>query len=298
MRSGPIAIGSVALCLAGCFVDAIGGGSGEGGSAEVTTGASSTSTTDPQGPTTTGSTVSTGPSVGGGGSGDGGQGGAPCTERGLRFDESDFARVDSADVNIGNDFTVGAWVYPEQPAAFVPGDSIQAFEWIIDHARFSNEEGYLIGIGEPNDDGQAVAAFVAFPSGTLCAAAFPIAWNQWVHLAGHYQDDIAGDDLFLYVNGNQVASDNCDWFPPVDFDGPLVLGGRAETSNQFFLGVLDDVFVKHGGMPADVNAPLGCDSGFVAAFDFDASLASSCASPTLTLGLDASPADPQIVCAE
>ena len=288
-----VALGGIAL-VSGCFVDALGGGTaadgGGGGASPTATGPSAGGQTSTS--TGTSSSVSGGAGLGGGG----GQGGAACSDLALAFDGDDLARFTDESVNIPDDFTVGAWVYPVQPANVVAGDSVRSFVFVIDHANVTDQEGFLLGIGEPNDDGQPWAAFVAYPSSTECAAAFPIVWNQWVHLAGRYRDDVLGDDLYLYVNGMEVARDNCDWLPPVDYEGPLALGGRVETNAQFFVGLLDDVFLKEGGNLGDINAPLGCGDGLVAAFDFEGSLSSLCASPSVSFSPDAAPADPELAC--
>lgn len=279
----------------GCFVDALGGGMAEGGGGGAVTSTATVATTGGQ--TNASSATSSSISAGGSGlGGEGGQGGGACADLALAFDGNDFARFSDGAVDISNDFTVGAWVYPMQPADVVAGDSVRSFVFVIDHANVTDQEGFLLGIGEPNDDGQPWAAFVAYPSNTECAAAFPIVWNQWVHLAGRYRDDVLGDDLYLYVNGMEVARDNCDWLPPVGYDGPLSLGGRAETNGQFFVGLLDDVFIKNGGNLGDIDAPLGCGDDLVAAFDFEGSLSSLCASPSITFALDAAPADPELAC--
>ncbi len=293
----PWGVACLGLLASGCFVDAIGSPAsdgGAGGAAQTTSSSSSAGETTTSQTSTSSQTsaVSTG---GMGAGGEGGQGGAPCPDHALELDGDDLARFNDEAVDISDDFSFGAWVYPVQPPGYQAMDGELSFVFIIDHADVGGHDGYLLGFGEATDDGKPVAAVFTYPFGSTCTAQAAIGWNKWVHLAARYNDDIGGDDLFLYVDGLEAESTNCSAPPPVGYDGDLVLGGYGIDQNQFFVGAIDDVYVKKGGPVADIDAPLTCD-GLVAAFDFEAGLSSLCATPSITFSLDAPPADPEITC--
>jgi hypothetical protein len=288
------AVGVVLLC-GGCFVDAVGVGAGAGGNGDGGSTPSTTATGDVTSQTAATTTSSTAQSTTTGGmGGEGGIGGAPCPDSVLALDDSDFARVQSDDFNLDDDFAVGAWIYTTPDMTFAPGDSIQAISIILSHGAFSGE-GFMLGLQETADDGQPYAGFLAYPFGQGCLALAPIAWNAWVHVAGVYNDNIGGDDLFLYVNGALVDGVDCPAPPPVfSHAGPLVIGGLADSTAAFF-GAIDDLFVKEGSSLPNIAVPITCDPGYVAAFDFETGMTSSCAN-ALTLVPDASPGDPEIDC--
>ncbi len=285
---------TLAACAGGCFVDAIGGATTGDGQATTSSSTGVTSSAE----SGSGSSASTSTSNGGGGAGGSAEGGGGgCADKILSFDGSDSARIATEDANLGDDFSVGAWVFPTSGPSFMAGDGTSYFARIIDHADFDDDDGYLVGIGEPNDAGVPWASFVAFPGGVECAANAPIVFDAWVHIAGRYLDDVGGPDLFLLVDGAVVASANCGAAPPVDeYAGPVVLGMREEDGGQYFTGLLDDVFLKRGG---NVNplVPLACDQAFVFAYDFEAGPMSLCPG-ALELGLDAAPSDPELSCAD
>lgn len=282
----------VVLCV-GCFVDAtgIGNGSGGAGPTSATTGDPSTAQTT----TATTATSSTSSSTTTGIGGEGGMGGAPCPDSVLRFDGDDIAGVDDDDFDIGDDFAVGAWIYAAPNPAFVAGDFTNAVSVVVSHGSLNDFDGWGIGISETFDNGQPSATFAVFPSGVLCSAAAPIPWDQWVHVAGTYRNDV-GDDVRLYVNGAEEATGNCTVFlPPVSYDGSFLAGGDGEEASRSFIGAIDDVYVKHGTSRPDHNGPIACGPDYVAVFTFDEGMSSSCAD-ALALVPDAPPGDPEIQC--
>ncbi len=279
------------FCLTGCFVDAVGAGDGAlgGGGAAPST----ASTTDGS---TAAETTAAGTTTTSGMGGAGGEGGSPCADPVLMFDGDDVAQVASDDFQIVNDVVAGAWVFPEQNPAYVAGDGIRPLSIVLAHGSIADEDGFVLAFGEPNDDGVPVAGVIAYPFGAACVVGWPIAWNAWSHLAFRYNDNVFGNDLFFHLNGVEIASVNCSAPPPLLHDGPLVLGGRAGAAGDFFLGAIDDAFVRRGDTLPDITGPIGCGGDFVAAFNFDGGLGSACIDPLLELSLEPAPADPELGC--
>ncbi|NUO52059.1 MAG: LamG domain-containing protein [Polyangiaceae bacterium] len=296
MKSSVGAVGVVLLC-GGCFVDAVGlAGGGEGGSSPTTaTGGDATSsqtTTSTMGSMSASTTTTTATGMGG----EGGMGGGPCPDSVLVLDDSDSASVTSANFDIDDTFAAGAWIFPTQDPAFIPGDTIQTISIFLSHGDLAAGQGFLLGLQDTMDTGQPYVGIVTYPLGQACLALAPIAWDQWVHVAGVYDDDIIGDDLSIYVNGAFAGSVNCSAPPPVtSYSGPFVVGARADTMADAFLGFMDDVFVKHGTSLPDITMPVSCGAEYVAAFTFDTGMASSCAD-ALTLVPSPAPTDPEIGC--
>lgn len=306
-RLVPLAATVALLLVGGCFVDAAGNGAGGAGGSASTQAATNTATgssmTDPSttGATsdaTTTDTSTTNASTSGStatGGGEGGMGGGPCPDSVLSFDNDDIAGVSNNTFDIPDNFALGAWVYAAQDPEFVANDGDEALSIVIAHGSLADSDGYGIGIVESGDDGLPFASFAVFPEGLLCRANAPIQWNQWVHIAGTYDDDI-GDDIRLYVNGNQVAVANCFTNqPPVSYNGPFLIGGDLVDASWSFLGSVDDVFVKQGTSLPDTAVPITCGAGYVAAFSFETGLVSACAN-MIPLAADPAPNDPQIVC--
>ena len=147
---------------------------------------------------------------------------------GIEFNGSDSQLVlcHSDDFNIGENFTVEAWIY--------------ASNW-----RAEAWQGSIINKDMQGPD--SGFAFRAGKNGTLSMVVGVNAWpevqtdpfmntDQWYHVAGVKQ----GTTLTLYINGQQVATDNITG-EPVHNQQPIVIGESPGFPGRAWDGFIDEV---------------------------------------------------------
>ena len=84
------------------------------------------------------------------------------------------------------------------------------------------------------------------------AAASPLPLNAWSHLAFTYD----GGTARLYVNGDEVASQAVAG-PLVTGAGVLGIGGNTVWANEFFAGLIDEVYVYNRALtPAEIQQDM------------------------------------------
>lgn len=152
---------------------------------------------------------------------------------------------DSNSLDLTNEMTLEAWVYPTIPAT----------NWTTIAVKESPGSFVYALVGDP---GGRPGAYVSTSAQGLLGATGPsaLALNAWTHVAGTYD----GTRLRLYVNGSEVAtvpaSGNI-----VSAAGQFRMGGNS-IWGEYFVGTIDDVRVharalKPAEILADMNTPVG-----------------------------------------
>ncbi len=179
----------------------------------------------------------------------------------LKFDgEDDCVTIpDAPDLQLGEEFTLEAWVKPEG------GDKSNPIFFKETEYHFS----YALSLGFNNDD---------YPEGALAYAPYEtvevedpteLAQNTWNHLAMTYD----GDAMRLYVNGELTDTVGTSK-GAISSSGDLRIGCNQEWED-FSTGKIDEVHIYEraldaGEIAADKAAALQTPSaGPVAAYSFD-----------------------------
>lgn len=141
---------------------------------------------------------------------------------------------------MSNAFAIELWFKP----VLAPGE-------MIDSQILVNKEGaYEIALFSvsPNDNRVWFALANLEPGWTFSTAVAPIEINKWHHLVWTYDMDAAGDNLFVYHNGNVVyqahGSGTIDRAnPPTDpsYDDFRIGGRQLPGSTEFFEGEISIV---------------------------------------------------------
>lgn len=150
-----------------------------------------------------------------------------------RFDgQNDYFVVDN---NLGNDFTLMAWIRPTQnfPLGLFPYDG-QGLFWSDVGGPASD---FLIG--GVNQGGQNRISFMVGGTGTdIVLLSGPITLNQWTHVA--ITRERSSGDMAIFINGvlsNSRASSNTLSLTA----NPVIAVGGNTLDNRYFNGDIDDV---------------------------------------------------------
>src|ERR1700761_4466205 len=178
----------------------------------------------------------------------------------LEFDgpEEPCASVpNSASLQLGEDFTLEAWVKTEGAA-------------YKDPILQKEDGGYELGLGLQGGD--TAEAYIGEEGGGYERAVSPTAIEPgvWTHVAATYD----GAHIRLYVDGELVATKHTTT-PNFTTTGPLEIGCSHEGAGQYFGGRIDEVRVYEralgaGEVGADMESPIQTPKqGPVAAYSFD-----------------------------
>lgn len=167
---------------------------------------------------------------------------------GLEFGLSDHVNFTSMDVDASS-ITISAWIKP-----YSEGENREGR--IISKADGLNEDDHIwmLSFGKKSDD----SVYLRFrlrtdlhDTKTIWTSADAVQMNVWQHVAVTYD----GDELFIYVNGNQVGSSS-DLIGDVASDPnmPVAIGGHP-GGGRGFDGVIDEVRIYSRSLDqADVQS--------------------------------------------
>lgn len=154
---------------------------------------------------------------------------------------------DSNTLDLTNEMTLEAWVYPTSGLASNAWRTVILKEQTEDlvYALYANGVGNK-PYGYIYSSGKEIGASI---SGTL-----PL--NTWTHLSSTFD----GKVLKLYKNGNLIASNNYTGLI-LTSTKPFNIGGNAVWTNEVFNGKIDEVRVYNKALTqtqiqTDMNAPL------------------------------------------
>ena len=148
----------------------------------------------------------------------------------LSFDgTSEFLSVPhNDDYNIGNGFTVEAWIFAE---------AWQGAQWqgsILGKDNQGPDRGYSFRCGD-----NGILSFVMSVDNTW-EEAFTgqvMNVNQWHHVAAVVDDG----EIILYIDGQANASHSFSGNPSHSTDMPINIGGSPGFGGRHFIGVLDEI---------------------------------------------------------
>jgi hypothetical protein len=134
----------------------------------------------------------------------------------------------SADLNPGK-FSVECWVYPTGGA----GNYRSPFS-----NRYQNNggHGYLL---YANDQDKWSFWLGASPGAWISEDGVPVVLNQWTHLVGTFD----GTNQVLYVNGQQLASQQAVYSPNTFAPLNIGRGANDESGNFYWRGSVDEVAI-------------------------------------------------------
>ena len=195
----------------------------------------------------------------------------------LTFDGvDDYVRVPKPPLNLGNAFSIDAWVYPTDPRAMVVAGKLAP-------SVFS-ERGFILELNQTFLTFWWDCGDVVCKSGALSPQnAVPL--NQWSHVAVTVDRTVPPDaiGIRLYVNGQQVSQTIIDTPGDVNGDADLLIGRGPDhwSEPELFKGMIDEVEIFDRALSAaELQAlyqagaagkcKLACDSLY--AIDFTAAL--------------------------
>ncbi len=155
---------------------------------------------------------------------------------GYHLDGDDY--VDTGLTSLPGSFTVSAWVnFDSNPTTQqrVVGkwNDVSDYHFILDGGSTSQEFRLVVDGSVDNADASS--------------SGLNVAGSTWYHVVGVYDDDISGDDTFLYVNGALEASDEVNGYQPSS-DRIAIAGWRTDTR---LTGKIDDVSIFNRSLSAD-----------------------------------------------
>ena len=192
-----------------------------------------------------------------------------CTDPTLSFDGvDDFALVpDDNALDLGNDFTVEAWI---KPGANVAGGAEMD---IVSHHDANASQGWALFVKSGRveivvwgSENFASAAYSAGNSGATYVTA-----NKWAHVAGTR----SGDTLRIYYDGVLRDTQQLAFlFGRDNYRGALRIGRAAYVDDFRFQGEIDDIRLSKtarytGNTAPKPTASLSLDDQTVASWTFD-----------------------------
>jgi hypothetical protein len=179
----------------------------------------------------------------------------------LQFDgEEDCVSVpDSASLQLGDEFTLEAWVKPVSPLHADP----------IIYKESGGGYSYSLGLGYTQDGRLEGWAEDESEEQEHVVSPAPLSSRKWTHVAYTYD----GDKMRLYVDGTLVATKEVGTASFAS-DGPLSIGCSPDT-HEFFGGRIDEPRVYERALSgteiaADMEAPIQTPKATpVAEYSFD-----------------------------
>lgn len=165
----------------------------------------------------------------------------------LAFDGASRVAVnDSASLDLRDQMTLEAWVYPT--------NSLTSWRTIVIKER-SGGFGYAIYAGSPAGRPNGLLYISSADEGVYGPSTLP--QNAWSHLAATYD----GSVFRLYVNGNEVANSPVSG-EIIQSGSGLNIGGNTVWNDEFFQGMIDEVRIYNRALSVpeirdDMNAPIG-----------------------------------------
>ena len=149
------------------------------------------------------------------------------SESAYYFDGIDdvISAPDSEQLYLGNEFTISAWIYPEE---------IKTQQIIRKGSAVDGNESwpYGLGLSETND-----MIFSVTAGGTLYQARLNgYNTNEWYLITGVLKDQ----RMYLYINGELMAYESING-SIYDDSLPLLIGTRLSLPSSTFKGKIDDV---------------------------------------------------------
>lgn len=160
--------------------------------------------------------------------------------------------------------------------------------WVKSQPAAANEENYFIEKQGPGTGGawetvlignyragQADVRLTTEDAGFVLAAGDPINDGEWHHISATYDSQQAGDNFFVYVDGQQIAATHATGLLKAG-RGPLFLGGEKDQRTNGTV-TLDDVRIWDRALGGEEirarkdTVLSGSEDGLVAWFPLDAS---------------------------
>jgi len=161
----------------------------------------------------------------------------------LEFDGSDDYVDCGSDssLDITDELTVEAWIYPTAVPSGQGRTVVSRYKY---HPAPTPDTGWNLGRVWGSDDWFRFR--VEDGAGNRSWAVKSNFWstylNQWVHVVGVFK---ASEYIRLYINGELVDNNTTNVVSTIAYERPLVIGARANTTQSFFQGIIDEVRVYH-----------------------------------------------------